>query len=162
MTIVRILVVVLALVAVTACTVERAPSAGPSGPSGPAASGPPTATGQPCPWSEARGQEDEPETGRIKLVVTCLGDQQRAGDGGWVYGSPDATQSGDRRYADGTSAAVLCVDPAGGRFTDGAGHASTVWFRVHGTFADGDGEGWVPHVATGYARAEGQDACPPR
>jgi hypothetical protein len=159
MTIVRILVVVLALVAVTACTVERTPEAGRSQP---ASSGPAASSARPCPWSEARGQEYEPETGRVKLVVTCLSDQQRAGGGGWIYGSPDGNQSGERRYADGTSAAVLCVDPAGGRFTDGAGHASTVWFRVNGTFADGDGEGWVPHVATGYARAEGQDPCPPR
>src|SRR4051794_16216614 len=107
MTSVRILVVVLALVAVTACTVEQTPEAGPSQP---ATSGPPASSGRPCPWSEARSQEYEPETGRIKLVVTCLSDQQRTGDSGWVYASPDGCQSAERRYADGTSAAVLCVD----------------------------------------------------
>jgi hypothetical protein len=154
-------VVVCALVAVTACTVERTPGAGSSPPA--ASAGAPS--GRPCPWSEERGQEYEPETGRIRLVVACLGVQHRTGDGGGrVYGGPDGSQGdGDRRYADGTTAAVLCVEPAGGRFADSAGHGSTVWFQVDGAFADGsDGTGWVPHAATGYASTAGQDACPPR
>jgi len=150
-------VVLVALVATTACTVERTPDAGPSPPTSSSAS----SSTRPCPWSGERGQEYEPETGRIRLVVTCLGDEDRTGTGGWVYGGPDRSARGGS-YGDGTTAAVLCVEPGGGRFTDSAGHSSTVWFKVNATFADGDGDGWVPHAATGYARTAGQDACPPR
>ena len=57
---------------------------------------------------------------------------------------------------------MLCVEPDGSRFADSAGQASTVWFQVDGAFIGGDGSGWVPHVATGYAAAAGQDPCPPR
>jgi hypothetical protein len=144
-----------------ACTVDRTPAAGPSG--APSTGG---ATARPCPWSEQNGQEYEPETGRIRLVVTCLPEPHATAERtGWVYSGPTPDQGGRvHRYADGMTVAVLCVEPAGSRFADSAEHASTVWFQVQGSFANGenDGTGWVPHAATGYARTAGQDPCPPR
>jgi hypothetical protein len=156
----RIGVVLCALVAATGCTVERTPDAGPS-------RAPSSGTGsvRPCPWSEERGQEYEAETGRIRLVVTCLADPHVTADGrGWLYSGPDQSRgAGLYRYTDGTTVAVVCVERAGGRFTDSANHASSVWFQVLGSFADGgsDGTGWVPHAATGYASTTGQDVCSP-
>jgi hypothetical protein len=151
--------VIVSCLAATACAVERTPDAG----SSPRASASASSV-RPCPWSEDRGQEYEPETGRIRLVVACLGDPHRTADGGGrVYGGPGQSQAaGGRGYADGLTAAVLCVEPSGDRFADSAGHASTVWFKVNATFADGDGDGWVPHAATGYARAAGQEVCASR
>lgn len=145
---------VLALVAVTAvagCTVEGSPSADPSAAPSGSASG---SAGPQCPWSEARGQEYEPETGRIKLIRTCLA----AGDGGFVYRTASTTQQFDR-YTEGTTVAVLCVESAGERYLDSGGHPSTVWFRVDGEFAGGDNQGWVPHAATGYAETNAEDPC---
>jgi hypothetical protein len=146
-----------------ACTVERPGSSSPGGSAGataPAAS--PATPARPCPWSEERGQEYEAETGRIRLVTTCLGEQHLEGGGGWAYGGPDQRGVREHRYPDGTAVAVICVEPDGARFADSADHASTVWFQVQGTFTGGDGTGWVPHAATGYARATGQDSCPAR
>jgi hypothetical protein len=148
-----------ALAATAACTVERTPDAAPS--RAPSASGPPV---RPCPWSEERGQDYEPETGRIRLTVTGLAEPHVTADGrGWVYSGPDQNRSGGHRYADGTTVAVLCVEAAGGRFADSANDASTVWFRIVGSFADGENDvtGWVPHAATGYASTYGQDTCSP-
>jgi hypothetical protein len=148
-----------ALVAATACTVERTPDAGPSPPTPPPSAS--ASSGRPCPWSELHGQEYEAETGRIRLVVTCLGDQDRTGDGGgWAHGGPLMVKGGDdRSYTDGTTAAVLCVEPMGAGFADSAGHVSKVWFKIHATFAGGDADGWVPHAATGYAAVAGQEIC---
>jgi hypothetical protein len=162
--------VLVCLLAVAACTIDRAPDAG-SSPAASASAGASSASTRACPWSEDRGQEYEAETGRVRLVVACLGDAHRAGAGsGFVYSGP-GPGGRDLRYTDGTTAAVLCVESSGDRFADGAGHASTVWFQVEGTFAgasgasgasDGataDATGWVPHAATGYARVAGQDPC---
>jgi hypothetical protein len=63
------------------------------------------------------------------------------------------------RYTDATTVAVLCVEFAGERYLDSGGHVSTVWFRVDGQFAGGDGQGWVPHAATGYAATGVEDPC---
>jgi hypothetical protein len=176
---------VLVCLLAAACTVDRVPGAGSSSPPG----GTSAAAVRPCPWSEERGQEYEAETGRIRLIVACLGDAHLAGAGaGFVYSGPDATAGGgDLRFTDGTAVAVLCVQARGGRFADSAGHTSTVWFQVDGTFAGGsvasasasagpgtasasagpgtvgdDATGWVPHAATGYASTAGQDTCPAR
>ena len=152
-----LLLTVVATVAVAGCTVTVEPDAqasgGPSGSSGSS----PGPSGPGCPWTEASGQEYEPETGRVKLVSTCL-DPQTAATGGDVYRTAAATERADR-FTDGTQVAVLCVDLAGETYRDRGGHASTVWFKVDGTFATGDGQGYVPHAATGYAATAGEDAC---
>jgi hypothetical protein len=148
------------LLATAACTIDREPDAA-SSPAASAPAGASSASARACPWSEDRSQEYEPETGRIRLVVACLGDAQRAGAGsGFVYSGPGA-DGRDLRFTDGTTAAVLCVDSSGDRFADSAGHASTVWFQVEGTFSGAatDATGWVPHAVTGYARVAGQDPC---
>jgi hypothetical protein len=165
--------VLVCLLAAAACTVDNAPEAG-SSPGAGSSVGATSASARPCPWNEERGQEYEAETGRIRLVVACLGDAHRAGaGGGFVYSGPDSGGR-DLRFTDGTTVAVLCVDSSGDRFADSAGHTSTVWFQVEGSFAGGpgasgasgasdggaaDATGWVPHAATGYARAAGQDPC---
>jgi hypothetical protein len=143
------------------CTVTVEPGAeasgGPSGssrPSGSAAG----SSGPACPWSEARGQEYEPETGRVKLVGTCLDPRPADGTGGHVYRTASTAERVDR-WADGTQVAVLCVERAGQSYRDSGGHASTVWFKVDGTFAAGDGQGFVPHAAAGYAAADTEDPC---
>jgi hypothetical protein len=143
--------------ATTACTVEQSPGSPSSGTSAGAATPPAASSGtpRPCPWSEERGQEYEPETGRIRLVGTCLGD-----GGGWAYTGPDQRDGArQHRFTDGATFAVICVEPDGGRFVDSAAHASTVWFHVQGPFTGADGAGWVPHAATGYAEITGQDTC---
>jgi hypothetical protein len=140
---------------VSGCTVDGSPAAGPSGAASGSASG---SGGPPCPGSESRGQEFEPETGRIKLARTCLAAGDVHDAGGFVYRTAAATDRLDR-YTDGTTVAVLCVEFSGERYLDSGGHPSTVWFRVDGQFAGGDSQGWVPHAAIGYARTNIEDPC---
>lgn len=149
----------LALVVVTAaggCTVEGVPTAGPSGGASGSASG--SGFAPPCPWSELRGQDLEPETGRAKLVRVCLAAADRHDTGGYVYRTAATTDRADR-YTEGTSVAVLCVERNGQSYRDSGGHTSTVWFRIDGEFASGDAQGWVPHAATGYAGATAKESC---
>jgi hypothetical protein len=143
-------------VALAGCTVTVEPAAEASG--GPSASTSAGSSGPGCPWSASRGQAYEPETGRIKLVSTCLDRQNVHGTGGYVYRTAAAADRADQ-YTDGTQVAVLCVDPAGESYRDSAGHASKVWFKIDGTFATGDGQGFVPHAAVGYADPTTEDPC---
>jgi hypothetical protein len=141
-------------IAVAGCTVtgepdasgaSGGPSAGPStGSSGPGSSGPG------CPWAENRGQAYEPETGRIKLVSICL-DKRTAG---YVYRTAAVAERAGR-FTDGTAVAVLCIDFGGESYRDSGGYTSKIWFKID----DGDGTGYVPHAATGYADTNAEDPC---
>ncbi|GAA0955844.1 hypothetical protein [Virgisporangium aurantiacum] len=139
-------------IALAGCTVSVEPDASASGgPSSPApgASGS-GSSGAGCPWAENRGQAYEPETGRIKLVSTCL-DTQAAGA---VYRTAAVAERAGR-YTDGTPVAVLCIDFGGESYRDSGGYASKIWFKI-----DNDGgTGYVPHAATGYADINAEDAC---
>lgn len=138
------------------CTVEGVPTADPSGGASSSAIG--SALGPPCPWSELRGQDYEPETGRIKLVRACLTATDLHESGGYVYRAPAATDRADK-YTEGTSVAVVCFERNGASYRDSGGTTSTTWFRVDGEFASGDSQGWVPHAATGYASTAAEDPC---
>jgi hypothetical protein len=149
----------MALVVVTTvggCTVDGVPETGPSGAASAPASGP--GGGPPCPWSELRGQDYEPENGRVKLVHTCLAARDVHGSGGFLYRTPATANQADR-YTDGVAVAVVCVEANGERYLDNGGHSSVVWFRVDGEFAGGEAQGWVPHAATGYAATTSKDPC---
>jgi hypothetical protein len=130
------------------CTVTVEPDAS-AVPSSPASSGP-GSSGSGCPWAENRGQAYEPETGRIKLVSTCLDKQT----GGTVYRTAAVAERAGQ-FTDGTPVAVLCIDFGGESYRDSGGYASRIWFKI-----DNDGStGYVPHAATGYADINAEDAC---
>ena len=142
-------------VAVAGCTVTVEPDASASG--APSSSGSPGSgspgSGSPgsgCPWAENRGQAYEPETGRIKLVSTCL-DTQAAGT---VYRTAAVAERAGR-FTEGTPVAVLCIDLGGESYRDTGGYASRIWFKIDSD----DGSGYVPHAATGYADTNAEDAC---
>jgi hypothetical protein len=148
-----------ALVVVAAaggCTVEGPPTAGPSG--GASSSANASGLGPPCPWSELRGQNYEPETGRIKLVRACLAVDDLQDGGGYIYRSPRTADRADK-YTEGTQVAVICVERNGESYRDSGGHTSTTWLRVDGEFASGEAQAWVPHAATGYASITAEDPC---
>lgn len=134
-------------IAVAGCTVTTEPDASASGgPSSPATG----SSGPGCPWAENRGQAYEPETGRIKLVSTCL-DKQATGS---VYRTAAVVERAGQ-FTDGTPVAVLCIDFGGESYRDSGGYASKIWFKI-----DNDGDtGYVPHAATGYADINAEDAC---
>jgi len=135
-------------IAVAGCTVTVEPDASASG--GPSASPSAVSSGPGCPWAENRGQAYEPETGRIKLVNTCL-DKQTAGT---VYRTAAVAERAGQ-FTDGTPVAVLCIDFGGESYRDSGGYASKIWFKID----DDGGTGYVPHAATGYADINAEDAC---
>lgn len=142
---------VLMLVTLTGCTVTTGPEVEAGVSASPSVSGSGVAG---CPFTEARGQEYEPETGRIKLVNGCLNTPAA----GAVFRTAATAQRADG-FTEGVPVAVLCIDFNGESYRDVAGYASKIWFKIDGEFTAGDGQGYVPHAATGYAAINAEDAC---